>query len=193
MKFEYPIGATPFSMDDANALIPKHIHTQNDLNEWEQANILQAEKWAFAKKHSNITSIKFLITLHKKMFSLTWSWAGQFRTHQTNIGVAPFQIVMSLQAVCDDVDFWIQHDTFPMNEIAIRFHHKLVSVHPFPNGNGRLSRLAADILLYNKTNKRLSWGRKSLHKDSDLRKTYIKSLQQADTGIYDPLIEFCLT
>ncbi|MBX3486646.1 MAG: mobile mystery protein B [Candidatus Paracaedibacteraceae bacterium] len=193
MKFEYPAGATPFSLDDASALIPKHIHTQNDLNEWEQANILRAEKWVFSKQRKNITSIKFLITLHKKMFDLTWSWAGHFRVHQTNIGVAPFQIAMSLQAACDDIDFWIQHKTFLPEEIAIRFHHKLVSVHPFPNGNGRLSRLAADILLYNLIKKRLTWGRQSLHQDSDLRKTYIQSLRQADNGLYEPLINFCLS
>ena len=193
MKFEYLEGATPFTTDDAGALIPKHIKTQQDLNEWEQANILQAEKWAFIRRHKDITTIKFAINLHKKMFDQTWTWAGQFRTHQTNIGVAPFHIAMSLQSVCDDAKYWIDHEIFSPEEIAIRFHHRLVSVHPFPNGNGRLSRLTADILLYNLVKKRLNWGQDLHSTDFEIRQDYIRCLREADNGDYTDLLKFCLS
>ncbi len=190
MKFSYPEGATPFTTDDTNALIPKHIQTQEDLNEWEQANILQAEKWLFLRKRKDIITIRFITDLHKKMFDRTWKWAGQYRKHQTNIGVQPFNISTSLKVLCDDVQFWIINDTFKPLEIAVRFHHRLVAIHPFPNGNGRLSRLIADALLYQMIRKRLSWGRVSLVKQSDTRKEYIRCLQEADRENYGDLITF---
>lgn len=147
MKFVYAEGATPFEQDNAAQLIPKHMTTQDQLNEWEQANIIQAEKWLFTKKHKNILSIDFIKKLHKKMFDKTWIWAGCFRHHQTNIGVRSFEIQSSLQILCDDVKFWIENQTYSKDEIACFLHHRLVFIYSFPNGNGRHARLLTDAFL----------------------------------------------
>lgn len=190
MKFTYPEGATPFNQDDLVALIPNHIETQDQLNEWEQANILKAEVWLFSRKHKDILSIKFLKSLHKKMFDETWKWAGEFRTGNTNIGVQFYYIQEKLTMLLGDVLFWIEQKTYPIDEIAARFHHKLVLIHPFPNGNGRHARLITDRLLVDLGYPRFSWGKGNLTKDSEIRRNYINSLRKADGECYDDLIKF---
>ena len=190
MKFIYAEGATPFNQDDAGALIPSHITTQNQLNEWEQANILMAERWLFSQKRKNILSVSFLQKLHEKTFSKTWRWAGKFRKHQTNIGVPPYEISTTLNILCDDISFWIQNKTYPFDEIATRFHHLLVLIHPFPNGNGRHSRLITDALLFSYGFPRFTWGQVNLVTPSNTRKCYIKALQAADQGNITPLLYF---
>lgn len=190
MKFVYAEGATPFNQDDADKLIPQHITTQEQLNEWEQLNITMAERWLFSQNRKNIITLDFIVKLHKKMFDKTWKWAGKFRQHQTNIGVPAYEIITSIKILCDDTQFWIEHKTFSEKEIAVRFHHRLVQIHPFPNGNGRLSRMMADIILYQMKKQRLSWGRISLTDASITRGNYLKSLRQADKGNYSTLLEF---
>lgn len=190
MKFIYAEGATPFNQDDATQLIPNHITTQNQLNEWEQANILKAEHWLFSQKRKDMLRTDFLQKLHHKMFSQTWLWAGTFRKHQTNIGVNPFEIAVSLNVLCEDVLFWIQNKTYSMDEIATRFHHRLVLIHPFPNGNGRHARLITDALLFYYGLPRFSWGKVNLVIPSHTRKNYINALRSADQGNIDPLLHF---
>lgn len=190
MKFIYAEGATPLSPDEIHNLIPKHLTTQKELNEWEQFNIVKGENWAFGRKRKNILSIEFAKKLHKQMFNETWSWAGVFRTSQTNIGVDSIYIPQELKAIFDDVEFWLSNNTYEIREIAIRLHHRLVFVHPFPNGNGRFSRLFADLLLQNNNEVSFSWGSCSLIEDSITRKQYIAALKEADIGDYCKLIEF---
>lgn len=190
MRFIYAEGATPLSPDEIHNLIPKHLTTQKELNEWEQFNIVKGENWAFGIKRKNILSIEFAKKLHKQMFNETWSWAGVFRKSQTNIGVDSIYIPQELKAIFDDVEFWIFNNIYDMREIAIRLHHRLVFVHPFPNGNGRFSRLFADLLLQNNNEVSLSWGSCSLIEDSITRKQYIAALKEADIGDYRKLIEF---
>lgn len=190
MKFIYEAGATPYNLDDAIHLIPKHISTQKELNEWEQNNIFMAEKWLFSKRRKNILSIDFMKSLHKKMFDLTWIWAGQFRTYQTNIGCPFYEIPQNLKILCDNVQFWISNHSFDIIEIAIRFHHKLVYIHPFPNGNGRHSRLMTDALLFSLNFPRFSWGKGQFHTREEMRETYISALKKADQEDYSFLIEF---
>lgn len=190
MRFIYAEGATPLSPDEIHNLIPKHLTAQKQLNEWEQFNIVKGENWAFGIKRKNILSIEFAKKLHKQMFNETWSWAGVFRKSQTNIGVDSIYIPQELKAILDDVEFWISNNTYDMREIAIRLHHRLVFVHPFPNGNGRFSRLFADLLLQNNNEVSFSWGSCSLIEDSITRKQYIAALKEADIGDYRKLIEF---
>lgn len=190
MKFVYAKGATPFNQDDFAQLIPKHITTQMQLNEWEQANIIHAEKWLFSRKRKDLLTIDFIKKLHLKMFDKTWLWAGKFRHHQTNIGLPSFQIQPHLKILCDDVQFWISNQIFPSDEVAIQFHHRLVHIHPFPNGNGRHSRLIADALLIQMGAARFSWGRKNLALSSDTRHQYISALKLADKGDYQHLLKF---
>lgn len=190
MKFIYPEGATPFNQDDASALIPKHITTQDQLNEWEQANIIEAEKWLFARKRKNLLSLEFIKALHKKMFDKTWRWAGKFRNHNTNIGALYSLIQEKLQSLCSDISYWVHNEVYSVDEIAVRFHHRLVAIHAFPNGNGRHARLMADALLVLLNARRFSWGKDNLIKQSETRQQYIKALKQADNEMYDDLIRF---
>lgn len=190
MKYTYPPGATPLDLNEAAALIPKHITVQRDLNEWEQMNILEAENWAFRKKHTNLLSIEFIQKLHKKMFDQTWIWAGQFRKTLKNIGVDFHQIPLELRKLCDDTSYQLEHQSYPLDEIAARLHHRLVWIHPFPNGNGRHARWYADMFLVANGDQRFSWGRDNLSSFTQTRNSYIYALQQADRQHFTPLLEF---
>ena len=189
MKFDNPIGSTPIDSDDLAGLIPKHIDTQEELNAWESQNILEAEPWAF--KQQNILNVDFIKELHKKMFDHTWTWAGKFRHTDKNIGVDWKKIPVMLKDLCDDVQYWITNKTFSPDEIAVRFHHRLVYIHPFANGNGRHARLMADLLIVKLGGLRFSWGSgQDLTKSTPVRKQYIEALQLADKGDYSKLLAF---
>ncbi len=190
MQFTYTKGATPLSPDEVHNLIPKHLTKQHQLAEWEQYNIARAEIWAKNRKIKNLLSIEYVKKLHNRMFCDTWTWAGKFRQRQTNIGVSSIYIMQELKILMDDVIFWQDNSTFPLREIAVRLHHRLVFIHPFPNGNGRFSRLFADLYLINKDEPRFSWGKNNLVKDSAFRDQYLKALRSADMGDYTKLIIF---
>lgn len=190
MKFYYPDGATPLDPDEALGIIPTHITTQLELNEWEQANILDAEAWAFSTKHSSLLTMAFLQRLHKKMFSKTWRWSGKFRQTNKNIGVEYSYISVQLKNLLDDTQYQIANDSYPFDEIATRFHHRLVLIHPFVNGNGRHSRLMTDLLLVQNKQSRFTWGKENLNSQNDIRKQYIQALRNADKHDYKLLIDF---
>ncbi len=191
MKFEYPSGATPLDPNEIDGLIPSHISTQSELNEWEANNILKAENWLFSKtSHGNFLTIDFVKLLHKKMFDETWTWAGQFRSTERNIGVQPYKIASDLNDLLEDVRCQIINQSFPFDEIAYRFHHRLVVIHPFPNGNGRHARLMTDLLLAQAGQPRFTWGRQKLESEGPIRKQYISALKKADRHDYSALAEF---
>ncbi len=144
--FEQDDAATPLAHEEREGLIPSYITLRRELNQAEQENILAAEEWAFARKR-DVLSEQTLKGLHKRMFDRVWRWAGAFRHSERNIGVAPHRIAIELRQLLDDCRYWIEHNTYPADEIAARFHHRLVWIHPFPNGNGRHARLATDLLL----------------------------------------------
>lgn len=189
MNFEYPLGATPLDYEELMDLIPGHITTQEKLNAWEEKNILKALPWAFKQKE--IISPQFIKKLHEQMFDKTWKWAGKFRTTDKNIGVHWSQISVKMKELCDDVRYQIDNASFSHDEIAVRFHHRLVWIHPFPNGNGRLSRLMSDLLITQLGEQRFSWGMHyDLYKATPVRKEYIQALQLADRGDYSKLLAF---
>ena len=191
VELNYPCGATPLSKDEMLGLIPTHITNRDELNRWEQDNINEALAWVKKNKSRNVLSESFLKLLHKKMFGNVWKWAGQFRQSEKNIGVPPYMIAVEVKKLCDDAQYWIENKIFSENEMAVRFHHRLVSIHLFPNGNGRHARLAADILLANVLGKSaVTWGSANLVKAGDVRQRYIESLHAADKGDYKPLVEF---
>lgn len=190
MKFNYIIGATPIDPDEATGLIPAHIITQNQLNEWEQTNIIDAEKWTFSHQRKDILNTSFCLRLHKRMFDKTWTWAGQLRKTNKNIGVFWEQISAQLLNLWDDIKYQLENNTYTMDELATRFHHRLVYIHLFSNGNGRHARLMTDILLFNNNQQRFSWGNNSLIADNKSRTRYIKALHKADKGDYSDLLEF---
>jgi Fic-DOC domain mobile mystery protein B len=189
MKLDYPPGATPLDADELACLIPKHITTQGQLNEWEQLNILHGEDWA-RRQRREILDEAFVRLLHKQMFGKTWTWAGSFRTSDKNIGIDWRQIGVRLRDLLDDVRYQIDNKTYSPDETAVRFHHRLVAIHPFPNGNGRHARLMADLLVGKLGQPRFTWGSRSLVEASDTRKRYIAALQAADNRDFAPLMAF---
>ncbi len=190
MRFDYAEGATPLNADEVNNLIPRHLTTQHELNEWEQFNIVQAEQWLFRRKQQDIYSLEFAQKLHHKMFDQTWKWAGEFRKTQTNIGVHSVYIGQELKKLFGDVCYWNNHNVYSIREISVILHHRLVFIHPFPNGNGRFSRLFADFVAISNNQPRFSWGKGSLTQDGIVRKLYIEALKEADNFNYQKLIEF---
>lgn len=192
-NFEYAVGSTPLDLDEIAGLIPIHITTQGQLNEWEQANIIEAENWVFARKQPKVLELDFCAKLHKKMFDRTWQWAGQFRHSNKNIGVLWEQVAVQLKVLFDDVKFQLENNIYPLCELAARFHHRLVLIHPFPNGNGRHARLITDVLLFDNGAEKFTWGRGDLVSNSQTRQAYISALRAADKRDYQPLFDFVKT
>ena len=190
--FGYQAGQTTLDPEQIRGLKIKTIATQQQLNEFEQANINEALIWLTSKrKIKNLLSEEFIIQVHQRMFGLVWNWAGQFRRNETNLGVDWTKISVELQQLVDDANFWVTHKTYLPEEITIRFKHRLVSIHCFPNGNGRHSRLMADLINQNIFGSaKFSWGQSSLVEPSAQRDTYLKALKLADKGDYTGLMKF---
>ena len=144
---KYSDGATPLDYDDLQGLLLTHITTRGELDRWEMENIHQAMLWTEGLKKKDMLNIDFICRLHKEMFSTVWKWAGKFRKSDKNLGISSNKIAVELQTLCDDAKAWLEFNTYPPDEFAARFHHRLVSIHPFANGNGRHSRLMADLIL----------------------------------------------
>ncbi len=189
VSLDYPTGATPLDADELASLIPGHITTQAELNEWEQLNIVQGDSWA-RKQRREILNEGFLRQLHKQMFGETWRWAGEFRKSDKNIGIDWLKIAVELKKLLDDVRYQIEHGSFAADEIAVRLHHRLVAIHPFPNGNGRHARLLADLVVERLGQPRFSWGSRNLVDASATRQRYIAALQAADARDMGPLMAF---
>lgn len=183
-------GTPPLDPGETAGLIPAHITTQQQLNEWELANILEGERWAFGRKRKDLLSIQFVRTLHKRMFGNTWRWAGTFRYTEKNIGVAPENIQPEFMKLCKDVKAQLELKSHALDEIAARFHHRLVSIHPFANGNGRLARTMTDLLLVQNGAGRFTWGAGDLVAEGSARQRYLDALRAADARNYEPLFAF---
>lgn len=184
-------GQTPLDLDEKTGLIPEHLATKGDLNDWEQENILRAVRWLRRRRSPDVLSEGFCRALHAKMFDLTWVWAGTFRRSDKNIGCDWTQVGLRLAQLFGNTRWWVDNETFPPDEIAARFHRDLVWIHPFPNGNGRHSRLMADALLRSLGQPAFSWGNGgNLVAASDIRTRYLAALRAADQGNYEPLLEF---
>lgn len=182
-------AATPLTPEERHDLIPSYITTRDQLNEVEQLGIAEADRWAFSRKR-DVLDERFLLSLHKRMFGDVWKWAGSFRTTPRNIGVEAYLIAVDLRQLLDDVRYWIQHATFPPDEIALRFHTRLTWIHPFPNGNGRHARLAADVLVTALGGQRFSWGGAGLVDANAMRKAYIDAVRAGDNHDFAPLMAF---
>jgi Fic-DOC domain mobile mystery protein B len=188
---EYPEGATPLEDDELAGLIPGHIVTRGELDTWEALNIDKARRWLKRAKLRDILSEPFVRQLHEKMFDDTWDWAGVYRQTEKNLGVEVWRIRDEVPKLCGDAEYWIKHQVYPPDETAVRFHHKLVWIHPFPNGNGRHARLMADLLAERVLDRpAFSWGGASLEKEGKLRKKYIDALHDADHYEFGPLLSF---
>lgn len=193
MDFKQAKGATLIDDEQKQGLIP-NLTTQEELNEFEAANILEAVIWAKTSKKlkAELLEASGVLLLHKKMYGKTWKWAGHWRHKATNIGNPPRDIQNNLRILLGDVKYWLEHKTYPMDEIALRFHHRLVEIHLFPNGNGRHARLMADLLMQYHGGSKFTWGSENLVKEGDAREQYILALQRLDKDRDDvgPLLAF---
>jgi len=191
MRFDYPEGATPIDRDEADGLRLTHITTREELNLFEAENIREGMLWAMRSRSKELLDAAFICLLHKKMFGDVWRWAGAFRSSNKNIGVMREQIGIELRKLCGDACFWAENRIYAPDEIAARFHHRLVFIHPFVNGNGRHARLMTDLLLEKTLGRpRFSWGGAGLESASDVREAYIQALRAADRHDYAPLLAF---
>jgi len=193
LNLKYADGQTPLDEDEKEGLKIKSITTQKELDEFEQLNIEKAVEWTMRVnlKPKKILTEKFIKDLHKKMYGDVWKWAGEFRKSDKNIGINWTQIGIELKNLIDDTKYWIENKTYSSEEIAIRFKHRIVSIHCFPNGNGRHSRMMADIIIESIFEKEIfSWHMSNMVKADETRKIYITALRAADNGNINPLIEF---
>jgi Fic-DOC domain mobile mystery protein B len=184
-------GNTPLSPEELADLIP-NLATKEELNEWERENILLAREWATSDRTAplQMVSDQYIRKLHERMFDQTWKWAGLYRLTEKNIGVPVHEIRERLMALVGDVRYWIENKTYSPDEIAVRFHHRLVSIHPFPNGNGRHARLIADVLVMKLGNPALTWGSANLVEEGASRTRYLEAIRTADDGEIQPLLQF---
>ena len=181
-------GETPLSPEDREALIPKHITLRRELNEVEGAGVSGAIVWARGRKWAVPTLLDptFICGLHKRMFRDVWEWAGSYRVRDVSIVLTSHRgIPVELRKLRDDVEYWVHHETYPADEIAVRFHHRLVLIHPFPNGNGRLTRLMGDLLAAALGREPFTWGKSSV---PEYRARYIEALHAADKSDIGPLL-----
>ena len=193
LELEYIKGQTPIEEEEKEELKIKTISTRGELNEFEQANIEKAIEWSLKTNpsYNKILTIDFIIEVHKRMFDQVWGWAGKFRKTNKNIGVDKYQIPLELTKLIDDCRYWIENKVYPEDEIAIRFKHRLVEIHPFPNGNGRHSRLCADILISKGLKKEIfTWGSKNITDKGDTRTEYLNAIYEADKENLKPLLVF---
>ncbi|ASV35808.1 cell filamentation protein Fic [Pseudomonas sp. NS1(2017)] len=190
IELELKPGQTPLDPDEAAGLKPRHIATQGELDEWEAQNILKASRWIARQKKLNVLNDHFCRELHVKMFDDTWKWAGTFRKSDKNIGCDWTQIAVNLRQLLDNMAYWLEHNVFPPEEVAVRFHHRLVWLHAFPNGNGRHARLMTDCLLRQCGIAPFSWGRGNLVTANEVRQRYIQALRAADNNDYTLLLAF---
>ncbi|MFA9190576.1 mobile mystery protein B [Flavobacterium sp. FZUC8N2.13] len=193
LTIAYIDGQTPLSDEEKEGLRIPSITTREELDEFEQLNIEKAIQWTLGKKlkAEQLFTEKFIRDLHKRMYGEVWKWAGDFRKSEKNIGIKSYLIPTQLKQLLDDALFWVQNNTYEPEELAIQFKHRLVSIHCFANGNGRHSRLIADLImekLYN--NKFFSWGSANLVKATETRNNYIQAVRKADNHDIQPLIAF---
>ncbi|HEX3467121.1 MAG TPA: mobile mystery protein B [Candidatus Elarobacter sp.] len=180
---------TPLTAEEREQIIPSYITLRHELNEAEQVNIGEALRWVEARNR-DVLDRGFLSELHQRMFGDVWRWAGQYRTTARNIGVDAYRITMDVQQAVDDARYWVAHPTYPADEIAVRFSHRLVAIHPFPNGNGRFSRLVGDRLAQQLGKPPFTWGRVNLVTAGETRARYVEALQAADHHDIGPLLVF---
>jgi Fic-DOC domain mobile mystery protein B len=185
-------GNTPLSPEERDDLIPD-LATKEELNEWERQNILEAYAWALDRRNlqrQDPFTETYVRELHLRMFDQTWRWAGTYRTTEKNIGISHYQIREALAGLLGDARYWVEHQTFEADELAVRFHHRFVWIHPFANGNGRHARLMADVIVQRQGRPVFTWGGADIVRANDFRRSYIDALRVADKNDIQPLLAF---
>ena len=188
LNHKWADGNTPIRQEDAEQLIPR-ISTMGELNEYEALNILEAQAWAFNSRtmtSTNPLEESYVRTLHSKMFDQVWKWAGTYRTHEVSIGCDLAEIVQHIPQLLANAKHWLEHKTFPIDECLVRFHHQLVKIHPFANGNGRHARMITDVVAVKHGQDEFSWGAgANLVGEGRARAAYLAALRALDTDEND--------
>jgi Fic-DOC domain mobile mystery protein B len=186
--------ATALTAEERIGLVPAYITYRHELNAAEQANIAKAQASLLRKRRqpgpTELIDEAFIKRLHKRMFTDVWRWAGRYRQSDKNLGVQWVQIPIEMRNLCGDGQAWLEHRAYPPDELAVRLHHRLVWIHPFANGNGRLSRMLADLLIVALCGERFTWGSADLAGAGQVRNRYIAALQRADAHVIAPLLAF---
>lgn len=193
LDLDYINGQTPLDEEEKDGLLILTIATRGELDEFEQQNIEKTVQWILGRtfKPELFFTEDFVRMLHKRMYADVWAWAGEFRKTNKNIGVDKWKIPSDLKYLLDDAKYWHENNTYTQDEIAVRFKHRIVSIHCFPNGNGRHSRLMADIIIEKIYKQRVfSWGAANLSDEGDTRKSYLMAVKTADRGDYSLLLAF---
>ena len=193
LEINYVDGQTPLSEEELEGLTIPSITTREELDEFEQFNIEKAIQWTIGKKikSEDLLSETFIKGLHKRMYGEVWKWAGSFRNSEKNLGIKSFLIPVQFKQLLDDAKFWYDNNTYSPDEMAVRFKHELVSIHCFPNGNGRHSRLMADLIMEKLYGEPFfTWGSSDLVKENDKRRAYINAVKKADNHDIQDLISF---
>ena len=190
--FHEPDDATPLEPEERLGLKQSWVTHRSDLNDAEQENILKAAAWARGRRQRNkdVLDAESAKSLHKRMFGDVWDWAGTYRVTERNIGIEAYRVANDTGMMFDDVRYWRDHNTYPVDEIAVRLHHRLGAIHPFPNGNGRQARLMADLLVERLGGQSFTWGGGAIGDMGELRARYIAALRAADEHDINPLINF---
>jgi Fic-DOC domain mobile mystery protein B len=186
--------ATALTPEERIGLIPAYITYRHELNAAEQANMAKAQASLLRRRRqpglTELIDETFIKRLHKRMFTDVWRWAGRYRQSDKNLGVQWVLIPIEMRNLCSDGQTWLERRTYPRDELAVRFHHRLVWIHPFANGNGRLSRMLADLLIVALGGERFTWGSADLAGAGQVRSRYIAALQRADAHAIAPLLAF---
>lgn len=195
LNLDYSPGQTPLDEEESEGLKILSISTKGELDEFEQKNIEEAVLWTVGTKIKveKLLSESFVKSLHRRMYGEVWKWAGKFRHSEKNIGIESWKIPTELKKLLEDAKYWIENETFPEDEIAIRFKHRIVSIHCFPNGNGRHSRLMADLITEKIFDRKIfTWGQtnSTLSNESESRSNYLAALKKADNGDFTDLLKF---
>jgi len=190
--FQEPDDATPLAPEERDALLQTWITDRDDLNEAEQENIIKGAAWAARQRGKPVDLLNedFAKSLHRQMLGEVWQWAGSYRQTERNIGIEAYRIPAEMPSMFNDVRYWIEHETYPPDEIAVRLHHRLTAIHPWPNGNGRHARLMADLLAQRLGRDVFTWGSGTLLDIGELRTRYVAALRAADNHDIGPLLEF---
>jgi Fic-DOC domain mobile mystery protein B len=192
MMLDQPEGATPLDPDELEGLKFAHLKTRGELDELEQANIAQGMLWLERRRRGDVLSDSFARTLHRRLFGEVWTWAGSYRVREKNIGVDPFQISVHVHNLLGNAQYWVDNQVYEPLEAAARFHHRLVQIHLFPNGNGRHARIMTDEFLKKQyRHPPIHWADGfDLQADSKRREAYIAALRAADAGDFEALLAF---
>jgi Fic-DOC domain mobile mystery protein B len=193
LDLDYTNGQTPLEEEEREGLLLQSITTRGELDEFEQLNIEKAVAWSLRRKFSRETILTedFVKDLHRRMYGEVWKWAGEFRRSNKNIGVDKHEIGIELKKLLDDASFWIENNSFPPDEIAVRFSLRIVAIHCFSNGNGRHSRLIADIIVNHILDRPFfSWGSANLSDKGDARAVYLAAIRESDQDNLAPLVAF---